>query len=244
MALAVRQDANGAFAADLDYTPLQTDALGALKVNVVTSVSPGQLIDDSAYAVGVDFVNPQGFLADETAPDSVDEGDIGIARMTLDRKVLFVGVDATVDSQRWTIDANNDLEVVIPTNSETNPLYVAVTNTVVSGSEIHDFNESVDVASDSTADHDYSVANAVFLLKQIIVSGSGSFKWELLVGPTATLVSKAVGFSTGRQGDTDPITFTPPIEVLVASIGIVRIQVTNRQGTAVSIYSTIIGNDV
>ena len=28
-----------------------------------------------------------GFLADETATDSVDEGDVGIARMTLDRKI-------------------------------------------------------------------------------------------------------------------------------------------------------------
>lgn len=44
------------------------------------------LVDDSAFGVGSDLVSPTGFLADETATDSVDEGDIGVARMTLDRR--------------------------------------------------------------------------------------------------------------------------------------------------------------
>lgn len=50
-----------------------------------------QLIDDTIFADDVAFtpatskVGAIGFLADETATDSVDEGDIGIARMTLDR---------------------------------------------------------------------------------------------------------------------------------------------------------------
>ena len=43
--------------------------------------------DDAAFTVGTSKVNATGFLADETATDSVDEGDIGAARMTLDRKV-------------------------------------------------------------------------------------------------------------------------------------------------------------
>lgn len=43
--------------------------------------------DDSAFTVATTQVAPVGFLADETATDSVDEGDIGAARMTLDRKV-------------------------------------------------------------------------------------------------------------------------------------------------------------
>ena len=43
-------------------------------------------LDDAAFGVGTDAVLPTGFLADETSTDSVDEGDIGIARMTLDRR--------------------------------------------------------------------------------------------------------------------------------------------------------------
>ena len=44
-------------------------------------------------------------LADEAATDSVDEGDIGIPRMTLDRKLLIEIADATTDSQRLAITA-------------------------------------------------------------------------------------------------------------------------------------------
>lgn len=63
-------------------------------------------IDDSAFTVGTDYVGAVGMLADETASDSVDEGDIGIPRMTLDRKQLVVLVDASTDANRLTIDAS------------------------------------------------------------------------------------------------------------------------------------------
>ncbi len=43
--------------------------------------------DDTAFTPATSKVTAVGFLADETASDSVDEGDLGAARMTLDRKV-------------------------------------------------------------------------------------------------------------------------------------------------------------
>jgi hypothetical protein len=45
-----------------------------------------KVADDAAFTVGTTKVSPVGYLADETATDSVDEGDVGAARMTLDRK--------------------------------------------------------------------------------------------------------------------------------------------------------------
>ena len=47
-----------------------------------------QYTDDAAFTPGASIVTTSGFLADETAPDSVDEGDTGAARMTLDRKQI------------------------------------------------------------------------------------------------------------------------------------------------------------
>lgn len=44
--------------------------------------------DDAAFTAGTTGVNVAGFVADETTTDSVDEGDAGAARMTLDRKVI------------------------------------------------------------------------------------------------------------------------------------------------------------
>lgn len=49
-----------------------------------------KLADDAAFGVASTKVMPIGFLADEGSPDSVDEGDIGAARMTLDRKIHVV----------------------------------------------------------------------------------------------------------------------------------------------------------
>lgn len=48
------------------------------------------IADDAAFTVATSKVFPVGYLADETATDSVDEGDIGAARMTLDRKIHVV----------------------------------------------------------------------------------------------------------------------------------------------------------
>lgn len=78
-ALAVRNDSGTALAADGDYSPLQVNSTGALRID-----SPRKT-DDAAFSIASDLVVPMGALADETAPDSVDEGDIGIPRMTLTR---------------------------------------------------------------------------------------------------------------------------------------------------------------
>lgn len=46
------------------------------------------LVDDAAFTPATTGVAMVGFTADETATDSVDEGDGGAARMTLDRKQI------------------------------------------------------------------------------------------------------------------------------------------------------------
>lgn len=46
--------------------------------------------DDAAFTPATDEVAMAGFFADETSTDSVDEGDAGAARMTLDRKQIVV----------------------------------------------------------------------------------------------------------------------------------------------------------
>ena len=260
LGLAVRRDADTSLVdTDGDYAPLQVNALGALKVDVISTVSPGGVIDDSPFGIATESVNPQGFLADETAPDSVDEGDIGIARMTLDRKQLGVLVDATVDSQRLAINASGraaiDLEEhsltsanALPisrdnaANSEANPIFVQAAQGV-SGTEVQDFNQGVAVAADATSNHDVTVANTTFLLKQVHFASSGGIKVEIQVGPVLTLVTKAVGF-INRQGGTEIIEFNPPIEVPVTGTGTIRVIRTNRQGAAMDVYSTIVGNDV
>ena len=123
-------------------------------------------------------------------------------------------------------------------NSVSNPIYVAVTTDVVSSTEVHDYGTTVD-----TGNNDYTVAGTTFLLKSVIFGASGGMKAEVQTGPVGTLVTKAVGFIP-HQGGTFQMNFVPPIEVPVTSTGTVRVIMTNREGAAQNVYSTIIGNDL
>jgi hypothetical protein len=72
-----------AIATDASATLIPADATLGITVN------PNNLIaDDAAFTPGTSKVIPVGFQADEASIDSVDEGDAGAARMTLDRKVI------------------------------------------------------------------------------------------------------------------------------------------------------------
>ncbi len=260
MSLAVRNDAGTALAADGDYIPLMVNSSGALYVALSGSSVPSK-VDDAAFTIATDTVSPSGYLADETAPDSVNEGDVGIARMTLDRKQLFVLVDSAVDTQRLTINANGEAEVNLQAhaltnanalpisrtnaaNSELNPIFVQPVTSAVSGNEVHDFKQASAVAADTADNHDYTVTGTTFLLKKVSVGASGGARYQVQTGPVASLVTKRVGFLTGRQGDEKELTFDPPIEVPATGTGTVRVIVTNRQGQAQDLYSTIMGNDV
>lgn len=63
------------------------DTLDAINCKIVGGSIAG-ILDDAAFSVGVSELLPIGFLADETATDSVNEGDLGAARITLDRKLI------------------------------------------------------------------------------------------------------------------------------------------------------------
>jgi hypothetical protein len=51
------------------------------------------MTDDAAFTPAASSVTPIGATADETSPDSVDEGDIGAVRMTLDRLLWALNLD-------------------------------------------------------------------------------------------------------------------------------------------------------
>jgi len=70
----------GTFAVQVDG-----NALTALQL-----IDDTVFVDDAAFTPGTSKVLGVGAQADETSPDSVDEGDIGALRMTLDRKLLVI----------------------------------------------------------------------------------------------------------------------------------------------------------
>jgi hypothetical protein len=67
-------------------------------------------------------------------------------------------------------------------------------------------------------------------------------KVEVQTGPVASLATVAVGFS--EKDTKNYIEFNPAVVVPVTSTGTVRVIMTNRQGAATDVYSTIMGNDI
>ena len=109
----------------------------------------------------------------------------------------------------------------------------------VSADEIHDY-DTATVAGDGTDNHDYTVANATFLLKSVIFSSSGDGKFEIQTDNGGGLATVCVGFTNGKQGDTRQVNFDPAIEA-TTSIRVIR---TNRENQSQDVYSTIIGRDI
>ena len=119
---------------------------------------------------------------------------------------------------------------------------VNIISSAITG-EICSYDTEAGLAADTPDNHDYPVTGTVMLLSSVIAAASGGLKFEVQVGPVATLVTKAVGFIP-KEGGVAQIFFEPPIEVPVASTGTVRVIRTNRQGATQDVYSTIIGRNI
>lgn len=78
---AVYQDSNTAIRVDI------VDATGV----TITASPASEGTDDGAITLGTQKVSVIGALADESATDSVDEGDVGAIRMTLNRRLIIAG---------------------------------------------------------------------------------------------------------------------------------------------------------
>ena len=269
---------------DGDATPLLVDENGRLIVNIASGGSGENIVvDDSAFTVGTDYVGAIGFLADETAPDSVDEGDVGIPRMTLDRKILTRIVGAT-DSFRWDINTNGNGPINIAeqtltavkiskdanANASANPIFVDISAQTLTALKIskdanansltnpifvsnvdntgtapkHTYVLSTSIGSGLTGTGNYPVSSGkTFALTSVIFTASGAGKVEVQVGPVATLVTKAVGFTSSATPFVQ-LNFNPPILVVEAGgTEQVKVILKNRDNQTQDLYATIIGDE-
>lgn len=138
MALSVRQDTAAALGqTDADYQPLITDGSGRLHVAVGTiaagdnnignvdivtmpNVTIGtnanlteSLVDDAAFTPATSRVLPVGFTFDDSSPDSVNEGDIGAARMSANRNIYATIRDAAGNERGLNVDASGQIAVTL-----------------------------------------------------------------------------------------------------------------------------------
>lgn len=238
--LAIRDDALTTLTpADGDYVRLRTDSQGALWIAIPSGTiinTDAVHVDDAAFTIATDSINAIGAVA---TSDSVDAGDVGALRMLTNRALVATIEDANGDG--IAVDASGNLAVDLPSNSETNPIFVQPVDTAVSGTEVHDY-DTATVAGDGTSNHTYVTANTTFLLKKVLFAASGDMKVEIATGVAASEVTRAVGFIGGKDGGTAEILFDPPVEVPSGSQ--VLVTRTNRQSQSQDLYTTIMGHDV
>lgn len=157
----------------------------------------------------------------------IDSGAVTVSATDLDIRDLNLTQDAVK------VSGNSSA------NSASNPIFVAVTNPILTG-EVNSYSTAT-IAAAATSNHDYTVTTAM-KLKSVAFACSGSMKIEIQVGPVASLVTKAVGFISSNGGN-NVITFDPPIEIPTTSTGTVRVIRTNRNNQTTDVYSTILGID-
>lgn len=97
------------------------------------SGSGASLVDDALFTIATDSVAPAGFLADQNSPDSVNEGDVGLARMTLARIQLQTIWDAAGNERGANVNASNQL-LTLDGNSAAMAASLAALDDAVSGS--------------------------------------------------------------------------------------------------------------
>jgi hypothetical protein len=193
--------------------------------------------------------------------DAAGATDVGVAALVVRDDALTTLTPADGDYVRQRVDSTGSTWVhasahdftnanALPiskdnsANAEANPIFVYTVNTVTSGNEVHDYDDTL-VTAASTGNHDYAVTGSTFLWKSVICASSGPFYMTCSTGEPAGTVDFATIFLNGREGDTQQVEFSPAKEVPAGVAAVARVARTNRHsGTNNEAYTTIIGNDV
>ena len=83
----------------------------AMRVNIVAGAGSGgtAMTDDAAFTPGTTSVTPAGAMFDDVTPDSVNEGDGGVLRMSANRNLYTTLRDAAGNERGANVNASNEL---------------------------------------------------------------------------------------------------------------------------------------
>jgi hypothetical protein len=187
--------------------PVLVDDGGRLQVDVIDG-GGGGITDDSAFGIGSDNVSATGALFDDVSPDSVDEGDVGILRMS-DNRNLYVQVrDAAGNERGINVDADGDIGVNVNDGSGT-----AITSTGVDDDQGLDVNvinpsganatQNLDIArslvSGLAYEHKFGRLDDVDLTFEEIWDGNAAYAYQT-AAQSMEVVSSSANDATGGTG--------------------------------------------
>ncbi len=141
--------------------------------------------DDAAFGIATDSVAPAGALFDDVAPDSVNEGDVGLLRMSANRNLFATLRDAAGNERGVNVTAANELTV-------SNTTAIVAGNNNIGDVDIASFpdNEPINVAQ----------INGVTVLMGNGASGTGAQR--------VTIANDSTGILAAVTSITNPVTVT------------------------------------
>ena len=198
----VREDAPVSIAADGDIVAQRATQYGAAYVQILDS--SGNYIntfggsggtshaDDAAFTIGsAGSITPAGYLADETSPSSVDEGDVGVPRMTLSRKPYAVITDATSENNA-AVDGSGHLQIDIAADSAglatQTTLASVLTQTTITASNTQTIADAIGTDNVAGPAQAMSIAGTETggNLQEIRVDADGHLQADILTIPAVT----------------------------------------------------------
>lgn len=198
-------------------------------------------IDPTSGAVQVDIVDATGITVDVDIDQVLDGDAVGATKGT-----IAAGTDgsnyqflSTTTAGELKVDlAVQSLTAVAVSadgnaNTSVNPIFVS--DVGASGDAVHEYDTSASIAKDATHTGSYTVSVGKTLsLQQIRASGSGKIKVEVQVNS----VTVDVGFNSTANPD---VVIDFPTAILVPAGQDVDVIVTNRDGLAQDLYTSING---
>ena len=113
MLLAVRRDADTVMAvADNDYSPLQTDVGGRLKVETQGGGGGTAEVDSAVFTPATTSYTPIGGIFDDATPADLTENDGGAVRMSAVREMYMNIRDGAGGERSANVTASNELNVI------------------------------------------------------------------------------------------------------------------------------------
>jgi len=203
-------------------------------VTTLTGITNDVNIADGGNSITVDAID----LDIRDLAHATDSVSIGDGTETLN---ITAAGEAEVDIAAQSLTALK-ISKDANANSAVNPIFVSFTEAVGAG-EIHDY-DTATVTKDLTDNHDYTVtATKTLLLSRVIGASSGAGKYEVQVGPVASLAAVGVKFGSPSNPNVEFV-FDPPIEIPDTGTGTVRVIRRNDDNQDLDMYSTIIGKEV
>lgn len=99
-----------------DTAQVTTTAGGSLQVECTSGCGGSggtSIADDAAFTPGTTSVTPAGAMFDDVTPDSVDEGDAGVLRMSANRNLYTTIRDAAGNERGANVNASSQLSVSV-----------------------------------------------------------------------------------------------------------------------------------